>query len=142
MIEDRFLRTVFMVSGIFLVGLIISILGVYIWHVKHGDDVTIGGGARIAFEAYLMALDDQEWALANSYVKEECQAQQVDAAAASRNLDSRGYSFQRAFVVDTVWFNENGIKVWLVLEDRPTIMRAGTAALMELVGGEWLISCG
>lgn len=87
-----------------------------------------------------MALDERDWALANTYVTERCQVDLEDAEAAVDSVEDNGYSFSRAFRVDEVWFHESGVKALLGLDLPPGLLVPGVAT-MELVDGEWLLSC-
>ncbi len=100
------------------------------------------GGPRAAFELHLAALDAGEWALSDTYVKDECTIESLsgtdDAQAALQAVLDSGFSYRRTFNVDDVWLNEDG--TWAILEmDTPADLPDITT--MELIDGEWLIAC-
>ncbi len=97
-------------------------------------------GPRQTFAAHLTALDERDWELANSYITERCQIDPEGMDAAVGDLEDNGYSFARAFRVEEVWFHDNGVKALLGLALPPGLL-VPRAATMELVDGEWLISC-
>ncbi len=98
------------------------------------------GDPQQAFERHLMALDDQDWELANTYVTEWCQSDLEGAAAAGRDLKDSGFLFYRAFAVAEVWISEDGLEALLGL-DVPRNSSLPRVATMERVDGEWLVSC-
>ncbi len=97
-------------------------------------------GPRQAFEQHLMALDDQDWELANTYVSERCQSDLDGAEAAGRELADSGFSFYHSFAVEEVWISEDGTEALLGL-DTPSNLSLSGVATMERVNGEWLVSC-
>ncbi len=98
-------------------------------------------GPQDVFERHLMALDDQDWELANTYVTEWCQSDLEGVEAAGRGLEDSGFSFYRAFAVEEVWISEDGLEALLGLDVSPNLPLPRVAT-MERVDGEWLVSCG
>ena len=98
-------------------------------------------GPQQAFEAHLLALDEQQWELADTFVVERCQTDSEEAReTAGQDLKSMGFSFSRAFVVDEVWFNEDGRRALLGLATPANLPLPGVAT-MERVDGDWMVSC-
>ncbi len=98
-------------------------------------------GPQQAFEDHLLALDEQQWELADTFVVARCQTDNAEAReAAGQDLKRMGFSFSRAFVVDEVWFNADERTVLLGLTTPANLLLPGVAS-MERVDGDWLISC-
>ena len=103
----------------------------------HVDSV----GPQQAFETYLLALDEQKWELAETFVVERCQSDNTESEeTAGQDLKSRGFSFSSAFVVDEVWLNTDGRTALLGLSTPANLPLPGVAS-MERVDGDWMIAC-
>ncbi len=98
-------------------------------------------GPQQVFETHLLALDEQDWELADTFVVERCQVSGSQAREiAGQDLKSRGFSFVRAFVVDEIWFKDDGQTALLGLLTPPNLPLPGVATMVQ-VDGEWLVSC-
>ncbi len=120
------------------VGLLATIIA-FLWLIDFGHEDSVG--PQQAFEAHLMALDEQNWELADTFVVARCQAGGSEAREiAGQDLKSRGFSFVRAFVVDEVWFKDDGQTALLGLSTPANLPLPGVATMVR-VDGEWLVSC-
>lgn len=137
--EDRFRRILFAGAWLTVAGLIIAILLVVFGPLWDGGAPLLG--PRQAFEAHLMALDNQDLESANSYVTPSCQIGSEDAEAGYEILRRGDSSFFRAFHVEGVWLHENGVEALLELQTPPKLMLPDVTP-MVLVEGEWLVTCG
>ncbi len=121
-----------------LLGLVATIIA-FLLLVDFGHEDSVG--PQQAFEAHLMALDEQDWELADTFVLERCQAGGSQAReVAGQDLKSRGFSFVHAFVVDGVWFKDDGQTALLGLSTPANLPLPGVATMVR-VDGEWLVSC-
>ena len=128
-------QILFMVTGLALISLTLGILMAAFGRDGEVDD----NGPRAAFKAHLAALDGGDWALSDTYTKDECT---ISAAGGSEEalqevLDS-GFSYRRTFQIEDVWINEDGTEAILELQAPPGLP---PVAVLDLVDGEWLIAC-
>lgn len=104
--------------------------------------LTLGGGSeltpRTAFEAHIAALDAGEWALSDTYTKAECTIAATGSAETLQEVIDGGFSYRRTFQIEDVWINEAGDEAILELN---TPSELPQVAVLDLVEGEWLVTC-
>ena len=130
---ERFLRLFFSWVGATILVLLLSMIVIIVAVIPKTS------GPREAFEAHLAALDAGEWQLSDTYAKPECaiEAEGVSEASLQEVIDS-GFSYRRTFQVEDVWINEAGDEALLELQVSPDLPQV---AVLDLVDGEWLITC-
>ena len=140
-IEQEWLNRLLVVGA----GLIFALLIAGVLMIFSGGGtpvVVIDAGAREAFEAHLLALDGGRWADARALILDHCitDPDSKGAKAASEDLRRSGHTFTSAFSIEEVWYREDGREALLDLRTPPNLPLPGIAT-MELVDGEWKVSC-
>ena len=100
-------------------------------------------GPQQVFESHLLALDEERLNDALTYVEvAACGMDMVaNAPQAAIDLESRGYSFSTAFMVEEVWILEDGSRALLGLRTPPSMTLPSVVQLVRS-DGKWLLTCG